>query len=111
MENNNNTQNNLWVSNDDLCNITHIPTELQTHNKIHRDTTKFCVSASQWRPLVEDIAEYRHNLNDKQKEFTYKFIKSLVGREHISVKQAKVLRDIQSKCNPNYLKKPKYWKK
>jgi hypothetical protein len=102
----------LWVNNADLLSFTHIHTTSIPTTTFITKTTQECqfnIPAPQFKLILEDIGEWRHKLSDKQKEFAYSFIKSVMNRPSITSKQCAVLRSIQKQCSPNYLKQPKFF--
>jgi hypothetical protein len=68
------------------------------------------IEYSLFMPVIKTIALYQNKLGPS-KEFAINFIKTLRGKSSISYKQMKVLRDLQKKCDPEYLKVPSSWKK
>lgn len=89
-----------WLNNSDLLNVYNTP---KVPESIH-------ITSSQFKLILDDIGENRHRLTQKQKQFAFGFIKSIMNKPSITSKQCKVLRDIQKQCSPNYLKSPKDWK-
>lgn len=77
------------------------PAQTQTNNTIEYDL---------FMPVIKQIAKYKNKLGTST-EFGINFIKSLRGKSSITYKQMKVLRDLQKKCDPEYLKVPSSWKK
>jgi hypothetical protein len=104
----------LWVNNADLLQYTqvHVNVILDNTSRLKpRELVNINIPAPQFKLILEDIGEWRHKLSDKQKEFAYSFIKSVMNRPSITSKQCAVLRSIQKQCSPNYLKQPKFFKK
>ena len=102
----------LWVNNADLLSFTQIHTNVKVvENNTHYVTNSNTLSIplSKFKLILDDIGENRHRLTQKQKQFAFSFIKSVMHKPSITSKQCKVLRDIQKQCCPNYLKVPKDW--
>jgi hypothetical protein len=100
---------NLVWNNADLMSYTEIHDTQKTYNKIPVKPNKFTILMSEANVVIEAIGEYRHKLSQKEKEFTFHFIKSIKHMKSITPAQMKILRDVQKKIDPNYLKQPKDW--
>ena len=101
----------LW-SNVDLLQYTQIHADVLPCNTSRlkpRESHTLNIPASVFKLILDDIGENRHRLTQKQKQFAFSFIKSVIHKPSITSKQCKVLRDIQKQCCPNYLKVPKDW--
>jgi len=101
-----------WISNADLIQYTQIPANIPSYNESRvkpRESCNISIPAYDFKLILDDIGKFRHRLNDKQKQFAFTFISSIINKPSISHKQCKVLRDIQKQCCPNYLKSPKAW--
>lgn len=59
--------------------------------------------------IIDTIIEHGRKLNPDSRQFASKFLRSIDNYKLLSYKQVKVLRSLQSQCDPDYLKRP--WKK
>ena len=101
-------QTSYW-NNADLLKFAKVCEDCSKIDKSTQKTNKFSILKCDANIIISAIGKYKHKLSPKDKEFTFNFIKSIQYLEAITPAQMKVLRGIQKKVDPNYLKQPKFF--
>lgn len=56
--------------------------------------------------IIDAIIEHGRKLKPEARTFASKFLRSIDSYKFLTYKQIKVLRSLQSQCDPDYLKRP-----
>lgn len=81
-------------------------TDIRPVEKVSQTLSNTMINIKEVYCIIEAIMEHGKKLNPESKVFARKFLTSLKSYRFLSHKQIKVLRSLQSQCDPDYLKRP-----